>query len=247
MCYHKAQTKNFEELASHYAATFQKDDLEEPYQPRYHENGFDFLPTPVLTAAKPDELRMYNWGFIPFWVKDLQSGLRLRIQTLNCISEEMFDKASFKDAAKAGQRCLIPCTGFYEWRWMDEKGKTKIPYHIKLKEHELFSLAGLFSKWKDRSTEQSYYTYTVLTTKANGLMSQIHNSKMRMPVIISRQYEKDWLNQHLTKDDVLAFCQPIDDAMMHAHPISKLITTKGADTNVPDVMKVTEYEQLNSK
>lgn len=247
MCYHKAQTKNFEELAAHYAATYTKDELTDRYQPRYHENGFDFLPMPMVTAGKPNELRVFNWGMIPFWVKDLPSGLRLRTQTLNCISEEMFDKSSFRDAAKAGQRCLIPCTGFYEWRWMDEKGKSKIPYYIKLKEQALFSLAGLYSRWKDRATDQSFYTYTVLTTKANELMSTIHNSKKRMPVIIPRQYERDWLNHNLTQEDVLAFCQPVDDAIMEAHPISKLITTKGADTNVPDVMKVAAYEQLNSK
>lgn len=246
MCYHKAQTKNFEELAAHYAATFKKEHAER-YQPRFHENGFDFLPSPIVTTYKPTELSMFSWGLIPFWVKDLPSGIRLRTQTLNCISEEMFEKPSFKDAIKGGQRCLIPCTGFYEWRWMDEKGKMKIPYHIKLNDQELFSLAGVYSKWTDKATDTSYYTYAVLTTTANTLMAEIHNSKKRMPVIIKKEFEKDWLNHNLTKDDVLAFCQPVEDSLMTAYPVSKLITTKGADTNVPDVMKVAEYEQLNSK
>ncbi len=246
MCYHKSQTQKLEKLAEYYRVSFSKIPAEQ-YQPRYHENGFDFLPTPIVTAHHPEELRLYSWGFIPFWVKDLPGGLKLRTQTLNCISEEMFEKSSFKDAAKAGQRCLIPCTGFYEWRWMDEKGKTKIPYYINVAGQEVFSLAGLYSKWTDKGTDQSYYTYTVLTTAANPLMETIHNSKKRMPVIIPREYEKDWLNPNLTKADVEALCSPFRNDLMAAHPISKLITTKGADTNVPDVMKVQEYEQLNSK
>ena len=95
--------------------------MAEAYAPRFHENGFDFLPTPILTTGKPNELQMFHWGLVPFWVKDLASAQKLRISTLNCISEEMFEKPAFKDAVKEGKRCLIPCTGFMEWKWMDEK------------------------------------------------------------------------------------------------------------------------------
>jgi putative SOS response-associated peptidase YedK len=198
MCYHKAQTKNVDDLSLYYNAKIDREALQ-AYQPRYHENGFDFLATPIVTAHRPGELRLYSWGLIPYWVKDLANGVKLRTQTLNCISEEMFEKSSFKDAAKNGQRCLIPCTGFYEWRWMDEKGKMKIPFHIRLTNQELFSLAGLYSKWMDKESGQAFYTYTVLTTSANPLMETIHNSRKRMPVIIPREYERDWLNPTLRR------------------------------------------------
>ena len=190
---------------------------------------------------------MFNWGLIPFWLKDQAAATRLKVSTLNCISEEMYDKPSYRDAAKEGKRCLIPCTGFFEWRWLDEKGKTKIPYYIHMKDQPVFSIAGLYSRWVDRTTDQRYYSYTVLTTQANGMMSTIHNSKQRMPVILPRQYEKDWLNPNLTKDDVLALCQPVDDALMTAHTISKRITSKTEETNVPEVLHVQEYQELNSK
>ena len=129
---------------------------------------------------------------------------------------------------------------------MDEKGKKKIPYFIQLKEHPVFSIAGLYSRWVDRSTDARYYSYTVLTTEANAMMSTIHNSKKRMPVILPREYEKDWLNPNLTKDDVLALCKPIDDTCMEARTISKRITSKNEETNVPEVLDVQDYEELNS-
>jgi putative SOS response-associated peptidase YedK len=242
MCYHKSLVTKHEKLMQHYAASFSTIKEENEIR-RFHENGFDFLSTPIVTSGKPELLQDFYWGLIPFWVKDLASGLKLRTQTLNCIHEEMYEKASFKDAIKNSQRCLIPCSGFYEWKWMDEKGKTKIPYYINLKNQELFSIAGLYSRWRNPETDAKVYTYTVLTTKANKLMNEIHNSKRRMPVIIPKEYEKDWLNKNLTKDDVLAFCEPIDDSFMHAHTISKLITTRGAETNVPDVMKEVRYEK----
>jgi putative SOS response-associated peptidase YedK len=246
MCYHKSLTTKYEQLAEYYAAQY-SDVVAESYTPRFHENGFDFFPTPIVTAGRPNELQMFHWGLVPFWTKDLAAAQKLRISTLNCISEEMFEKPAFKDAIKEGKRCLIPCTGFMEWKWLDEKGKTKIPHYIDLSDQSLFSIAGVYSRWKNKDTDQYYYSYTVLTTKANSLMDEIHNSKHRMPVIIPREYEKDWLNPNLTKEDVLALCQPIDASRMKAHTISKLITTKGADTNVAEVLAMHDYEKINSK
>jgi putative SOS response-associated peptidase YedK len=243
MCYHKSLTKAIDYLADYYSATYDKV-LEEMYSPHYHENGFDFLPTPILTAGKPKELQMMNWGLVPWWTKTENDALRIRVQTLNCISEEMFEKSAFKDVAREGRRCLIPCTGFFEWRWMDEKGKMKVPYFIKLKDQEMFSIAGLYSKWKDRENGRDYYSYTVLTTRANRLMEKIHNSKKRMPVILPREYEKDWLNPNLGREDVLALCQPSNDSRMDSYTISKLITNKKEETDVPKVLEPETYAEV---
>jgi putative SOS response-associated peptidase YedK len=145
---------------------------------------------------------------------------------------------------KEGKRCLIPFTGFFEWRWLDEKGKTKIPYYIHLEE-PIFSLAGLYSKWKDKTTAQEMYTYTVLTNKANTFMGKIHNSKDRMPVIIPKEYEKDFLNPDLSREDVLSLCSVFSESAMKAHTISKLITSKKEETNVPDVLSPKHYPEID--
>jgi putative SOS response-associated peptidase YedK len=213
---------------------------------RFHENGFDFLPTPIITAGAPEEFKFFRWGLIPFYMSDRAKAMALRVSTLNCISEEMYDKPSFKEAAKNAQRCLIPVSGFYEWRWLDEKGKAKIPYYVSLKERHVYSMAGLYSRWKDKATDQYYYTYTVLTTRANPMMEYVHNNKKRMPVIIPGEFEKDWLNKDLSKDDVLALCQPFKNDSMKAHTVSKLITTKNADTNVDEVLRLHNYEKVGT-
>jgi putative SOS response-associated peptidase YedK len=247
MCYHKSQKKDLNYLADYYSASY-SDIMKETYQPNYHENGFDFQATPILTTGRPTELQLFNWGMIPFWVKDLPSAVKLRISTLNCISEEMFDKPSFRDAAKEGKRCLIPCTGFFEWRWLnpEDKKSKKIPYYIFVKDAPMFSIAGLYSRWTDKSNGSHIYSYTVLTTRANGMMDKIHNTKKRMPVIIPREYEKDWLNPSLTQEDVLALCQPFDAAKMEGYTISKRITSKTEETNVPEVQERELYPELNS-
>lgn len=243
MCYHKSLINSIDYLADYYSVHY-SDELAERYSPHYHENGFDFLPSPVVSTLEPKEFKLMNWGLIPWWVKSMQDGLRLRTQTLNCISEEMYEKPSFRDAANGGKRCLIPCTGFFEWRWMDEKGKLKVPYYITLQDQPLFSIAGLFSTWTDKQSDLEYQTYTVLTTRANVYMEKIHNSKKRMPVILPREFEKDWLNPNLTREDVLALCQPIDQQVMKGYTISKLITSKKEETDVPAVIQPESYAEI---
>ena len=91
---------------------------------------------------------------------DREKAMILRTQTLNCISEEMYEKPSFKDAIKNGQRCLIPVTGFFEWRWLDEQGTVKIPYHVTFRDQKVRSMAGLYSRWKDKDTVVNIITVT---------------------------------------------------------------------------------------
>jgi putative SOS response-associated peptidase YedK len=208
---------------------------------RYHENGFDYLPTPIITAGDPENFKLFRWGLIPFYMTDKEKAMVIRTQTLNCISEEMYEKPSFRDAAKNAQRCLIPVTGFYEWRWLDEAGTVKIPYYITFRDQKVRSMAGLYSRWKDKDTCEYYYSYTVLTTKANTILEYVHNNKKRMPVFISKEDEKAWLNKDLSKNDVLDLCQPSQDSAMRAYTISKLLTTKNIITNVPEVMAPMNY------
>jgi putative SOS response-associated peptidase YedK len=230
-----------DDLGSYYNLNIE-DYLLNEWTRMYHENGFDHASSPILYDV--DTVGLYSWGLIPWFVKSMPDALMLRNKTLNCISEEMYDKPSFRDSLKAGHRCLIPMTGFFEWKWQDSKGKEKTPYCIHLKEQKIFSLAGIYATWKDQSTELEYHTYSVLTTKANPLMEEIHNNKKRMPVIIPREYEKDWLSPQLSKDDVLALCQPFDEGKMEAYQISKLITSRKESSNVPKVLERVESDRL---
>jgi putative SOS response-associated peptidase YedK len=54
-------------------------------------------------------------------------------------------------------------------------------------------------------------------------MEQIHNTKKRMPVILPREKELDWLKNDLSKDNILKLTKPFDERLMTAHPINKLI------------------------
>lgn len=183
MCYHTKQTKSAQELQHRFNAKF--DNIEE-YRPSVY-NGFQHPKTPIITNQKTDTIQLYNWGLIPFWAKD--DGIKKN--TLNARMETIHEKPSFRNVVK--NRCLILADGFYEWQWLDEKGKKKQKYELTLPENQAFAFAGLWSEWVDKSTGEIRYTYTILTTEANELMAKIHNTKERMPVIVATDTEQNWL------------------------------------------------------
>ena len=82
------------------------------------------------------------------WTKSLDDAKKIRTQTLNARSETVFEKPSFR-ASITKKRCLIPASGFYDWRDYNSK---KYPYYIYLKDRELFSFAGIYESWTDRET-----------------------------------------------------------------------------------------------
>jgi putative SOS response-associated peptidase YedK len=178
---------------------------------------------------------------IPFFITDLEKAMALRTQTLNCISEEMHEKPSFRDALENAQRCLIPVTGFFEWRWLDEKGTVKIPYYITFRDQQIRSMAGLYSRWQHKATGQYYYSYTVLTTQANSILEYVHNNKKRMPVFIAKEDEKAWLNRDLNAKDVMELCRPSMDESMRAYTISKMLTARNTITNTPAALEPMNY------
>jgi putative SOS response-associated peptidase YedK len=195
----------------------------------YHINGFNFGKIPVITNQQPHLVQGYHWGLIPAWVKDEQSAIDLRKMTLNAKSESIFEKPSFRDAAKTN-RCVVLVSGFYEWKTV---GKEKIPHYIYCPGMPIMPLAGLYSTWKNPSTQKTINTVTILTTEANDLMAEIHNAQKRMPVILPKYNIAKWFDFDYGKQDLLL---PFDANAMCAHEISKLITARNQNTNVPEVL-----------
>ena len=91
---------------------------------------------------------------------------------------------------------MVIDNGFYEWQWLDSKGKNKIKYEIGIGNDDLFAFAGLYSQWINNSTGEIKDTYTIVTTQVNELMAEIHNTKKRMPIILKPQDENKWLNHN---------------------------------------------------
>ena len=110
--------------------------------------------------------------------------------------------------------------------------------------NDAFALAGIWDKWLNSKTGEMKETFSIITTRANPLLERIHNTRKRMPVILRRADEKKRLEKDLDKSAIDSLLEPFDATQMQACTISRLISTKRANTNVPDVMKEYAYEGL---
>ena len=184
MCFGYEQVAPAPELKIRFKAKFPEANN---YEPAEFISGFTHPSTPIITNQSPELIQLYQWGLIPSWAKDNT----IQKSTLNAKIETLTERPSFKSSIT--QRCLIPVNGFYEWKWLDEKGKRKEKYHITTADSEIFTFAGLWNTWINPLTNQPVHTYTILTTEADELMAEIHNTKKRMPVILKQDSERDWL------------------------------------------------------
>jgi putative SOS response-associated peptidase YedK len=241
MCFNKSNhEKKQRQLEKRYGAENRPSDK---LTTHYHESGFQHLEAPIITVENPNQFSFYNWGIIPRWQKNVSEATKFWNNTLNAISEEVFEKPSYR-ACIPHQRCIIPVTGFFEH--MDFKGK-KYPHFIHLKSSEIFSLAGIYEHWTDKESGKTYKTYSILTCPANPLMAKVHNLKKRMPVILPMDLEKDWLKADLTSEEIKSFFLPYPDDDMVAYTISKLITSRSEPNDVPAVQQPFTYPELNTQ
>lgn len=238
MCYHYA-IPELELLEKHFGIARRPSTV---FKRVYHVSGFDQPLLPVIPNSPPFHIQMFQWGLIPFWVKDTTTANQIQGRTINARAETLYEKPSFRHLIPR-KRCLVLANGFFEWRHY--RGQ-KYPYYIQLKSHEPFAFAGLWDTWKDPITKQPVYTFTIITTQANALLAKIHNNRKRMPIILKQSDEQQWLKPELSKADVESILVPYDSILMEAHPVSKLLTTRGVDTNTPQVIAPAQYEELPS-
>lgn len=238
MCYNVSyMEKRAERVAKHYDATFQS---EMDFKEQYAVSGFTHPDLLVITSEEPQFIQPYRWGLIPLWCKDEQQAAQISAQTLNAKAETVFEKPSFRNSINS-KRCIVIVNGFYEWR---TEGKKKYPYYIHLKEQEFFSLGGIYENWLNKNTGEAVNSFSIITVEANLLMQKIHNTKKRMPLIIPVEKEKEWIKNGLAKNEIQQLLLPFDENKMEAYTISKLITDRNRNSNVPEVLQRFEYPEL---
>ncbi len=151
---------------------------EPEFEPSYNVAPGDRQPVIVGEGTKRSESA--EWNFIPGWAENRDKWRKRNI--INGRSETLHEKKLFRKQADS-QRCLVPSTGFYEWK--GERG-SKQPFHVTWKNSEIVSLAGIFTK------TDNGYTFLVVTEEARGKMKEIHD---RMPVVLNAETEDEWLDE----------------------------------------------------
>jgi len=166
-------------------------------------NRYDYHFYPVITNILPNKIQEdYTWGLIPAWAQNDE----IKSSTFHARVETLHEKKSYKDILH--QRCLVLASGYYEWKHIIETGeqetdlfgeviskpgkKSSEKHIIHSQEVEIFSLAGLWSHWINPINGAMVKTFTIVTTEANSVMSEIAQN-LRMPIMLKKGDEQRWL------------------------------------------------------
>jgi putative SOS response-associated peptidase YedK len=197
-------------------------------RPRYNIAPTDQVPVVLERATDGDRsnpirrLEPMRWGLVPSWAKDVSVGNRMfnaRVESL--VGEEA--KSAFRTALQR-RRCLLPASGYYEWRALDRapsgakggsrgRGKpAKQAYYITPADGSLMAFAGLWEFWRSPDGEPVRST-TVITVPAAGAMADIHD---RMPLVLPRSSWDAWLRLDAGGEAVAELLRPSSDEVMDA-------------------------------
>lgn len=181
------------------------------YQPRYNIAPGQMVPA-IISDSGTNRIGQLKWGFIPSWAKDEKMAGNM----INAKAETVHEKSAFKHAFQR-KRCIILADGFYEWK---QTPNGKQPMRITLKSGDIFGMAGLYDTWT-APDGRKVHTCTILTTKPNELMADIHD---RMPVILRPEDEEVWLNRDAFDQDLLlSLREPYPTEEMRAYPVSQKV------------------------
>lgn len=145
-------------------------------------------PTDPIAVILPErKAAIRNWGL---------SVPGLNAPMINARSETLTEKPTFQPLLE--RRCLIPATGWYEWR---KDGTSKHKNQITLPDHQPFLFAGL----------ENGYEATIITCAPSGSIAHIHN---RMPAVIGPNHLNDWLDPVKGFGDVHYMLGPLPDHVL---------------------------------
>jgi putative SOS response-associated peptidase YedK len=168
------------------------------------------------------EFGLMRWGLIPYWAKNVHAGAKLINIRADTISEKPVFHAVF-----SRRRCLVPMSGFYEWR---KGGGRKVPYFVHPLNAPVFAAAGLYEYWPGKEGDTPIESFTIITTEANALVRTLHD---RMPVLLHEADYEAWLDPDnrdvRTLKDLL---KPFPAEEMRAYPVGPRVNNaknEGAD------------------
>jgi putative SOS response-associated peptidase YedK len=165
------------------------------------------------------ELVMLRWGLVPPWGEDPAIGNRM----INARAETVSEKPAFR-AAFRSRRCLVPASGFYEWKSLAGR---KQPYYVRMRDGRPFAMGGLWERWQGASGP-ALETCLLITTGANDLLAPIHD---RMPVIVPPDAYDLWLSGAPgNAGRLLALLRPAPPERMEAREVGARVNDPGNDS-----------------
>lgn len=162
------------------------------------------VPTDAGEAAAVE----MRWGLLPAWAKDT----KMAYSTINARLESIAEKPSFRGAWKAGRRCLVLASGYYEWPEKEQTKQRKQPYYIHLPETKVMVFGGIWERRGDLET------YSIVTKDPDPVVAGLHD---RMPLILLPSMWTDWLTG--STDDAMGIAMTAPEPPLAFHKVDPAV------------------------
>ncbi len=217
MCGRFTKMYTWAELHALYSLSPGLENARSNLQPRYN-----ICPTTEIDIIRArnnrPEILAARWGLIPSWWK---KPLKELPATFNARAETVHQKPMFRAAFKS-RRCIVPASGYYEWRKGEDGGRE--PHYFRRVDGAVISMAGLCEEWTDPSSGEIVTSTTIIVCDASGEVAHIHN---RMPVILEQNQIEKWL----TGKSGVEVLKPAPEGTLQEHRVSRRVNSSRADEN----------------
>jgi len=180
----------------------------------------------VITCEDPHVIQVCKFGMTPYFANKSMNLINARAEGDKNSSNDpgyngsnaIFLKPAFRKPIQF-QRCLVIADAYYEWSHQNK------PYLMYLQNKKRpFAFAGLYDQWQNPETKETIFSFTIITTPANPLLQSI--GVKRMPVILSRSEEMEWIRASNHLSDVLSLLNAYPYEKMNAYPVSEKVNWK---------------------
>lgn len=208
MCGRYVLSEDPYQLASDFGAVIDtaSEKLLSPYRPNYNVAPTTQVPVVVSTDDAERKLMAVRWGIVPRWARSAPSIL------VNARGETVAEKATFAQAF-AHSRCIIPASGYYEW-----KRPEKEPYFFSHQDRSLLAMAGIVQG--SVIDGEQVLTCAIITLAAAPAISFIHD---RMPATISPDLWDAWLDPTIGSVEALSLMAAETDLV--CRPVSRRVNS----------------------
>lgn len=204
----------------------QDDDLDAVYrelvgEPFPGEANFNTAPTETVwivrrrrrddEAGAGLEAAAAQWWLTPYWSKTPKP----RYATFNARAETLRESRTFGEPFRR-RRCLVPVTGFYEWR---RAGAVRQPFFVCAAEGPLL-LAGVWDRWRSRDRREVVESCAVVTTASSPALAFLHD---RQPLMLGRSDVPRWLQSSADPAPLDSLLTPRLPVPLTATPVSDYV------------------------
>ena len=189
------------------------------FAPRFNVAAGQYVPAIRLHDGQSEGV-MLRWGFIPSWFEGEPTGAPKA-----AVEHGRLDRSKIYGTPwRAGQRCILPVTGFYTWQLTRDRYRQ--PFFVRLIDRAVFGVAAVWDRWVSED-DDVIESCSVICVPANELVSSVAEPDRGMPAILRRKDYQTWLGGSLPQAH--SALQSYHSKWMQAHPVSPRINSSDAD------------------